>query len=408
MSVEQLESLIIGGGQAGIAMSAQLSKRGRPHLVLERHRIAERWRSERWDGLRLQSPNSEVHFSDYPFPYTDPSAFASAGDIGNFITAFADTVAAPVRSGVAATTMRRRDNGAGFRIETSQGPIEAANVVVATGPFQRPIIPALLPKDADIFQVHAVAYRNPDQLPDGAVLVVGCGASGSQIADELMRAGRRVYLSISRHRRLPRRYRGHTYRWWWEMMGTLETPVEKRPPDRSPYVVTGAYGGYTIDFRRFAARGLILLGRAEGVSDGVMSFAPDLATNLARGDTAYTAFLDAADAYANSAGLNLPEEPGARVAEPDPPCVIEPIRYLNLRDAGVATVIWATGYALDFGWVDIPVFDESGTLIHRRGVTNAPGLYFLGLQWLSRMESALINGVGYDAAYLADHIAAIG
>jgi len=139
-----------------------------------------------------------------------------------------------------------------------------------------------------------------------------------------------------------------------------------------------------------------------------MSFAPDLATNLARGDTAYTAFLDAADAYANSAGLNLPEEPGARVAEPDPPCVIEPIRYLNLRDAGVATVIWATGYALDFGWVDIPVFDESGTLIHRRGVTNAPGLYFLGLQWLSRMESALINGVGYDAAYLADHIAAIG
>lgn len=408
MSVEQLESLIIGGGQAGIAMSAQLSKRGRPHLVLERHRIAERWRSERWDGLRLQSPNSEVHFSDYPFPYTDPNAFASAGDIANFITAFADTVAAPVRCGVAATTMRRRDNGAGFRIETSQGPIEAANVVVATGAFQRPIIPALLPKDADIFQVHAVAYRNPDQLPDGAVLVVGCGASGSQIADELMRAGRRVYLSISRHRRLPRRYRGHTYRWWWEMMGTLETPVEKRPPDRSPYVVTGAYGGYTIDFRRFAARGLILLGRAEGVSDGVMSFAPDLATNLARGDTAYTAFLDAADAYANSAGLNLPEEPGARVAEPDPPCVIEPIRYLNLRDAGVATVIWATGYALDFGWVDIPVFDESGTLIHRRGVTNAPGLYFLGLQWLSRMESALINGVGYDAAYLADHIAAIG
>lgn len=408
MSVEQLESLIIGGGQAGIAMSAQLGKRGRPHLVLERHRIAERWRSERWDGLRLQSPNSEVHFSDYPFPYADPDAFASAGDIANFITAFADTVAAPVRCGVAATTMRRRDNGAGFRIETSQGPIEAANVVVATGPFQRPVVPALLPKDADIFQVHAGAYRNPDQLPDGAVLVVGCGASGSQIADELMRAGRRVYLSVSRHRRLPRRYRGHTYRWWWGMMGTLETPVEKRPPDRSPYVVTGAYGGYTIDFRRFASRGLILLGRAEGARDGVMSFAPDLATNLARGDAAYTAFLDAADAYANSAGLDLPEEPGARVAEPDPPCAIEPIRYLNLRDAGVATVIWATGYALDFGWVDIPVFDKSGTPIHRRGVTDLPGLYFLGLQWLSRMESALINGVGYDAAYLADHIAAIG
>jgi putative flavoprotein involved in K+ transport len=406
VSVEQVESLIIGGGQAGIVMSAQLSKRGRPHLVVERHRIAERWRSERWDSLRLQSPNSEVHYSDYPFPYTDPDAFASADDIANFIAAVADNVAAPVRCGVAATSMRRRDGTAGFRVETSKGPIEAKNVVVATGPFQRPAIPALLPKDADIFQVHAGAYRNPDQLPEGAVLVVGSCASGAQIADELMRAGRRVYLAVGRHRRLPRRYRGHTYRWWWEMMGTLETPVEKRSPDHSRHVVTGAYGGYTIDFRRFAARGLVLLGRAEEVRDGVMSFAPDLTTNLARGDAAYTAFLDAADTYARCAGLDLPEEPGARVAEPDPSCVIEPVRYLNFRDADVATVIWATGYALDFGWVDIPVFDQSGTPIHRRGVTDVPGLYFLGLQWLSRMESALINGVGYDAAYLADHIAA--
>jgi putative flavoprotein involved in K+ transport len=318
MSIEQIEILIIGGGQAGIAMSAQLSKRGRPHLVLERHRIAERWRSGRWDGLRFQSPNGEVRLCDCQFPHTDPDAFASAPDIADFVTAFADRVAAPVRCGVAAKMMRRRDGSPGFHVETSTGSIEAANVVVATGPFQRPVIPALLPYDADIFQVHASAYRNPDQLPEGAVLIIGSGASGSQIADELMRAGRRVYLSISRHRRLPHRYRGRTYRWWWRLMGTLEIPVEQRGPDQSPIVVTGAYGGYTIDFRRLAARGLTLLGRAEVVRNGVMSFAPDLATNLARGDAAYRAFLDEADEHANSAGLDLPEEPGARVAEPNP------------------------------------------------------------------------------------------
>jgi putative flavoprotein involved in K+ transport len=408
MPTEQVETLIIGGGQAGIAMSAQLGKRGRPHLVLERHRIAERWRSERWDELRFQTPNGWVRLCDYPFPHTNPDAFASAGDIADFITAFAHSVAAPVRCGVAATTMRRRDGGAGFHVRTSDGSIDATNVVVATGPFQRQVVPPLLPKGADVFQVHASAYRNPDQLPDGAVLIIGSGASGSQIADELMRAGRRVCLCISRHSRLPHRYRGRIYRWWFKLLGTLETPVEKRGPDHLPFAVTGAYGGYTIDFRRFAARGLTLLGRAEVVRNGVMSFAPDLASNLAHGDAAYMSFLDAADANANAAGLDLPEEPGARVAEPDASCVVKPIRRLDLRDAGIATVIWATGYAVDFGWIDIPVFDESGTPIHRRGVTDVPGLYFLGLEWLSRRESALMTGVGYDAAYLADHIAATG
>lgn len=406
MSVEQVETLVIGGGQAGIAMSAQLSKRRRPHLVLERARIAERWRSERWDGLRFQSPNSEVRLCNDPLPCTDPDGFASAVEIVSFLTAFADRIAAPIRCGVAATAMRRRDGGAGFHVETSAGPIEAENVVVATGPFQRPIIPAFLAKNADVFQIHASAYFNPDQLPDGAVLIVGSGASGSQIADELMRAGRRVYLSISRHHRLPQRYRGLNYRRWWRMVGTLEVPVERRPPDQAPLVLTGAYGGYTIDFRRFAARGLILLGRAEVIRDGALSFAPDLSTNLAQGDAAYVAFLDAADEYAKSAGLDLPQDTAARVAELDPSCVTEPVRQLHLRDAGITTVIWATGYAFDFRWIDVPVFDKSSVPIHRRGVTNLPGLYFLGLQWLSRRESALMTGVGYDAEYLADRIAA--
>jgi putative flavoprotein involved in K+ transport len=287
---------------------------------------------------------------------------------------------------------------------TSAGPIEARDVVIATGPFQRPIIPALIPQETEVFQLHSCGYRNPDQLPDGAVLVVGTGASGAQIAEELRLAGRRVYLSVSRHRRLPRRYRGHDFRWWWAKMGTLETPLEKRGLDLSPNVITGAYGGYTIDFRRFAAQGTVLLGRAEKARDGVMSFAPDLLTNLAHGDAAYTAFLDSVDAYASGEGIDAPEDPDARVPVPDPPCVIEPIRNLNPRDEGITTVIWATGYTLDFGWIDLPVFNKRGMPIHRCGVTDVQGLYFLGLQWLSRMESGLVYGVGHDAAYIADHI----
>lgn len=274
MSIEQVETLIIGGGQAGLAISQQLSKRDRPHIVLERHRIAERWRTERWDGLRFQAPNNMVSLSDFSFPYTDPDGFSSAKEIADYIIAFAKAVAAPVRCGVAVMALRRLDHGSGFFAVTSAGPIEARNVVVATGPFQRPVIPALLAQETKVFQVHSCGYRNPDQLPAGAVLVIGAGASGAQIAEELRLAGRRVYLSVSRHRRLPRRYRGHDFRWWWTAMGTLDTPLEKRGSDQSPNVVTGAYGGYTIDFRRFAAQGTVLLGRAEAMRDGVMTFVP--------------------------------------------------------------------------------------------------------------------------------------
>lgn len=175
MSVERVETLIAGGGQAGIAMSHQLSRRGCGHLVVERHRIAERWRTERWDGLRFQFPNWSVRFPGFPLPHTDPDEFATAAEIVDFINAYADAVAAPVRCGVAVTALRQRDDAAGFLAETSEGLIEAANVVVATGPYQRPAIPPLLPRERSIFQVHASGYRNPDQLPDGAVLVVGGG-----------------------------------------------------------------------------------------------------------------------------------------------------------------------------------------------------------------------------------------
>jgi len=404
MPVEQVQTLIVGGGQAGLAMSHRLKQRGLAHLVLERHRIAERWRSERWDGLRFQFPNWSVSLPDFAFPHADPDAFASSADIIAFIEAYADFVAPPIRCGVAVTRLRR--NGAsGFVAETSEGEIEAKNVVVATGPYQRALMPDML-RDENIFEVHARGYKNPDQLPPGAVLVVGSGASGAQITEELLRAGRRVYLSVGRHTRLPRRYRGRDLIWWLSAMGIDQTPVEARGPSRLLPVTTGADGGHTIDFRRFAADGVMLLGRVAAAREGVLDIAPDLPNSLADGDATYSTFLDMVDAYIEQRGLKMPQDGAARAVLPDPPCVTEPRRRLDLRTESVGAVIWATGYGVDFGWIDIPVLDISGEPVHRGGITAVPGIYFLGLQWLSKMKSSFLSGVGDDAAVLADHIAA--
>jgi putative flavoprotein involved in K+ transport len=406
MSIERVQTLVVGGGQAGLAMSHMLAKRGCPHLVLERSQIAERWRTERWDGLRFQFPNWSVQLPDFPFPHTDPNGFATSSEIVDFISAYAAFIAAPIRCGVSVIELRPCDSGTGFAAETSDGPIEADNVVVATGPYQRPFIPSLLQDDADIFQVHASQYRNPDQLPSGAVLVVGSGASGAQITEELFRAGRHVYLSVGRHRRLPRRYRGRDLIWWLSAMGLDRIPAEEHGPDRAKPLITGAFGGNTIDFRRFAAEGVTLLGRMQAAHQGVVDFAPDLRKRLAYGDGSYTAFLDMVDAHVQRHALDLPEEASARAVWPDPPCLTEPRRHLDLRAARVSTVVWATGYAYDFGWVNVPVLNARSEPVHRQGMTNVPGMYFLGLRWLSNFKSSLLSGIGEDAARLANHIAA--
>ena len=403
--VEQVETLIVGGGQAGLAMSDQLTRRGLPHLVVERFRIVERWRSERWDGLHANGPAWSDSMPGYPIPGVGPDEFATRDQIVDYFIAYAEAINAPVRCGVAVTALTRREDGAGFRAETSLGTIEATNVVAATGPFQRPVIPGFVPPEAGPLQVHASGYRNPRQLPDGAVLVVGSGSSGAQIADELMRAGRDVYLSVGRHVRPPRRYRGRDFVWWMDAQGLWHLPVGEVRPAHSPLAFSGAYGGVSVDYRHLATRGLVLLGRAEAFSDGTMYFATDLAGNLAAGDASCLSFLDQADAFAMQRRLDLPEEPEARRIAPDPPCVVDPIRKIRFREAGIGSIVWATGYALDFGWLKVPVFDERGAPMYRRGVTAVPGLYFLGLEWLSKRTSAFICGVGSDAARLAGHIA---
>jgi putative flavoprotein involved in K+ transport len=401
---EYTETLIIGGGQAGLAMSDMLSRRSLPHLVVEQHRIAERWRSERWAGLRFQFPNWSIRLPGYKFEHADPDGFATSSEIVDFLTAYATFTRAPVRSGVKVTALRQRNNGPGFVVETSAGAIEAGNVVVATGPYQRPVTPDLLAGNSRVFQVHASAYKEPDQLPAGSVLIVGSGASGTQIAEELLRAGRRVYLSVGRHKRVPRRYRGHDLTWWLSELGLDQMPAAKRGRDKTLPLITGAYGGHTIDLREFVSQGITLTGRLQSVQEGVLHFAEDLAESLAYGDAAYNDFLDKVDSYIAQQGMDLPAEAEARAKYPDPPCVSQPLRRLDIRRIGLSAVIWATGYKFDFGWIDLPVLNARGEPRHKHGIAPLPGIYFLGLPWLRKMSSSFLSGVADDAAHLADSI----
>ena len=406
MSTEKVETLIIGGGQAGLAMSEHLSNRGVSHLIVERHRIAERWRSERWDSLVANGPAWHDRFPTLAFSDIDPNSFAHRDRIVDYFETFAKQINAPIHCGVEVTAVQRKARGSGFLAETSEGMIEATNVVAATGPFQRPLIPTVVPQEIGIVQIHSNAYRNPGQLPEGAVLVVGAGSSGGQIADELMRAGKRVYLSVGPHDRPPIRYRGRDFCWWLGVLGMWDAKTREPGMEHVTISVSGAHGGHTVDFRRFAARGMTLLGRAGNFKDGVLHIAPDLAHSIVQGDKNYLSVLDAADSYVVCEGLDLPEEPDARHIEPEPRCVNDPILQLNLGDAGVTSIVWATGYALDFGWLKVDAFDEKGRPNHERGVATVPGLYFLGLPWLSRRASPFIWGVWHDAEYLAGHIAA--
>jgi putative flavoprotein involved in K+ transport len=404
MSTEKVETLVVGAGQAGVAMSEHLSNCGVPHLVLERHRIAERWRSERWDSLVANGPAWHDRFPGMEFADFDPDAFAPKERVADYFVDYAAKIDAPIRCGVEVREVRRNVGRPGFHVETSDGVIEANSVVAATGPFQKPIIPPLVPDTAGIMQIHSSAYRNPEQLPEGAVLVVGAGSSGAQIADELLRSGKSVYLSIGPHDLPPRRYRGRDFVWWLGVLGKWDVPALEPGTEHVTIAVSGAHGGHTVDFRRLAGEGLTLVGRTESCKDGVMRFATDLAENIAKGNANTLSVLDEADAYIARNGLDFAEEPEARNVGADPQCVTDPILELNLAEAGITSIIWATGFALDYSWLKVDAFDDQGKPKHQRGVSAEPGIYFLGLPWQSRRGSSFIWGVWHDARYVADQI----
>lgn len=403
MSVEEIDTVVIGAGQAGVAMSEQLGAANIPHIVLERDRIAERWRTARWDSLVANGPAWHDRFPGLEFPGS-PDAFVTKEQVAQYFETYAKQIAAPIRCGVEVKEVRRNAGETGFVVTTSDGMIKAKRIVAATGPFQKPVIPTIIPDGTCLTQMHSTAYRNPTQLAVGAVLIVGAGSSGVQIADELMRAGRKVYLSVGPHDRPPRAYRGRDFCWWLGVLGKWDMAAPLPGSEHVTIAVSGARGGETIDFRRLAQQGMTLLGRTIDWHDGTLAFANDLMKNLDNGDANYLSLLDEADAYVDLNGLNLPEEPQARVRVSDASCITDPIRRLDLAAAGITTVIWATGFAVDYSWMKVDGFDDKGRPLHQRGVSVVPGIYFLGLPWQSRRGSSFIWGVWHDAKHVAEQI----
>ena len=405
MAPEQFEVVVVGAGQAGVAMSEHLTIAGISHVVLERDRIAERWRSERWDSLVANGPAWHDRFPNLEFEGYDPDAFVPKEAVADYFVAYAEKFNAPIRTGVDVKSVTRLPIDSGFSVETSAGEIQAKYVVAATGPFQKPAIPPVVPDTTDIHQLHSSDYHNPAQLPEGGVLVVGAGSSGVQIAADLRKTGRDVYLSVGEHDRPPRRYRGRDNVWWLGVLGKWDLATPPAGAEHVTIAVSGFDGGKTVDFRDLANSGITLLGLTTSFEDGVLKFADDLERNIARGDKNFLSVLTEADEFIAQNNLDLPLEPEAHILGPMPETALNPIREIDLASAGITTILWATGYSVDYGWLKIPkALTEAGKPAHQRGVSNANGIYFLGQPWLSRRGSAFIWGVWHDAKFLADQI----
>ena len=405
MPIKEVDTFVVGAGQAGIAMSEHLTANGIDHLIFERDRIAESWRTRRWDSLVANGPAWHDRFPSLDFEGHSGEDFVSKDTVVSYFETYVAHINAPVKCGVDVTQVTRDGTYGGFTVSTSCGLYRAKHIVAATGAFQTPVMPPIIPEEAGLQQMHSADYRNPDQLREGAVLVVGGGSSGAQIAQELMESGRKTFISISPHDRPPRRYRDRDNVWWLGVLGKWEMPTPAPGTEHVTFAVSGKDGGHTIDFRKFAASGMVLLGMTQAYDNGVLTFADDLQANIAHGDKNYLSVLEEADDFVRRNNLDLPEDPEARKTWPDPECLTNPIRALDLARENITSVIWATGYKLDFGWLDIGEYDVRGRPLHSRGISTEPGLYFVGLPWLSRRGSSFIWGVWHDAKFIADQIA---
>ena len=405
MPIKEVDTIVVGAGQAGIAMSEHLTANGIDHLIFERDRIAESWRTRRWDSLVANGPAWHDRFPSLDFEGHSGEDFVSKDTVVSYFETYVAHINAPVKCGVDVTQVTRDGTYGGFTVSTSCGLYRAKHIVAATGAFQTPVMPPIIPEEAGLQQMHSADYRNPGQLLEGAVLVVGGGSSGAQIAQELMESGRKTFISISPHDRPPRRYRDRDNVWWLGVLGKWEMPTPAPGTEHVTFAVSGKDGGHTIDFRKFAASGMVLLGMTQAYDNGVLTFADDLQANIAHGDKNYLSVLEEADDFVRRNNLDLPEDPEARKTWPDPESLTNPIHALDLARENITSVIWATGYKLDFGWLDIGEYDVRGRPLHSRGISSEPGLYFVGLPWLSRRGSSFIWGVWHDAKFIADQIA---
>jgi putative flavoprotein involved in K+ transport len=398
-------TVVIGAGHAGLAMSRCLSDRSIDHVVLERDEVASAWRA-RWDSLRLLTPSWLCRLPGYGYQGDDPDGFMTMPEVVDFITGYAKEVAAPVHAGTTVTSVRRTDGG--YRVTTDQGVWDCRTVVLASGAFNVPRVPALADAvPASVHQLTPMGYRNPDQLPDGGVLVVGASASGVQIAHEIQRSGRPVTLSVGEHVRGPRVYRGRDIHWWMDAAGLFDERYDevddvvrvRRLPSMQ---LAGSPERATYDLNALIGIGVEVVGRLAGVRDGRGQISGSLRNKCELADLKLGRLLDTIDEWATANGVDDSVAPPHRF----PPTVVpEPPRLdLDLTDGRIRTVLWATGFRPDYSWLDVPVLDAKGMIRHEGGVVDSPGMYVLGLPFLRRRKSSLITGAGDDARHLADHL----
>lgn len=400
--MEKIETIIVGGGQAGLATSYHLKQLGWEHIVFEAaEKAGHAWRTDRWDSFTLVTPNWSIQLPGAHYDGNDPDGFLPKDEIVAYFERYVEKYALPVRYNTTVLEVTPLHAG-GYQVKTSGGEYQAKNVVVATGSFQKPKIPAFSANiPAEILQLHSGHYRNPSQLPGGAVLVVGSGQSGMQITEELYQNGRTVYLCTGSAARVPRRYRGRDIVTWLADTGFFDQTVDKLPSPKARFAgnpqATGKNGGHSISLHQYARDGVKLLGHITGAQDGKVIFAPDLKENLAKVDKAEKDIIAMIDRYIEANGINAPQE---ILPDLQDGYAMEVITELDLESAGINTVIWAMGYTADYSLVKLPLTDEDGFPIQKCGVTQYPGLYFVGTNWLNKRKSTILLGVNEDVEHI--------
>jgi len=398
-------AVVVGAGHCGLAMSRCLAARSVDHVVLERGDVAHSWRTRRWDSLRLLTPNWMTRLPGYAYRGDDPDGYLGAPEVARLLADYAAESAAPVVTGTTVTSTRAEAGG--YVVRTDRGSWRTRTVVVATGATAVAAVPARQAQGvpAEVVTVTAADYRNPDRLPPGEVLVVGASASGVQIAEELQRSGRPVTLAVGEHVRVPRTYRGRDILWWMDASGLLDerwdqVPDLLRARNLPSMQLVGSPQRTTLDLNALAALGVRLVGRFAGVRDGTAQFAGSLPGVCTLADLKLGRLLDTLDAWADRAGIAA--DPPHRFAPTAPP--VPAALSARLGDGGIATIVWATGYRPDLSFLEVDVFDRRGAVVHDGGVTASPGLFVLGLPFLRRRKSTLIDGAAADAHELAEHL----
>lgn len=395
-------TVVVGAGHCGLAVSRILTARSIEHVVLERGEVADSWRTQRWDSLRLLTPNWMTRLPGFAYRGDDPDGYLTAVEVVRFLEDYAVAAAAPVRSGVSVTSVR--PGGHGYLVSTDRGTWNAASVVIATGAAAVPVVPAV-PLPTGITTVTAADYRRPGLLPPGGVLVVGASASGVQIADELRRSGRPVTLAVGEHVRMPRTYRGRDILWWLDAAGVLDEGYDEQPDlvrarNLPSMQLVGSPQRATVDLTTLRRRGVRLVGRFAGVRDDVAQFSGALPNVCALADLKLGRLLDTLDAWADRAGIDA--EAPQRFAPTELPATTD--LSARVGEGGIETIVWATGYRPDLSFVDAGVLDRKGRPVHDGGVTTSPGLYLIGLPFLRRRRSTLIDGAAGDARELVTHL----